>query len=71
MDAAPNFMTNHAAPCTRIKKHYRFTIQIINVTIPTNMPLHATIPTYLRAQNKHHLTQVLANIAQIKQIKHY
>ena len=70
-DDAPNFLINHAAPCARIKKHYGFTIQKINVTIPTNMPLHATIPTYSRAQNKHHLTQIVANVAQIRQIKHY
>jgi len=62
MDGAPNFMTNHAAPCARIKKHDGFAIQKINVTTSTNISLHTiTIPTHLRTPNKHYLTQVLAN----------
>jgi hypothetical protein len=57
MDGAHLFMTNHAAPCAQIKKHYGFAIQKNNVLIPTNILLHATISTYFTAPNKHYLAK--------------
>jgi hypothetical protein len=42
-DATQLFLTNHAGPCAYIKKHYRFTIQIIIIIIPTNILLYMVL----------------------------
>ena len=57
MDGAHLFMTNHAAPCAQIKKHYGFAIQKNNVLTPTNILHDATIPTHSTAPNKHYLAK--------------